>query len=176
MKVISFNANGIRSAARKGFFDWLESKKIPRLLGVLLLYLAFFGLVAFILSLVVPFLSFELSQLTQSLPKFVSNVSGALEKAQQTTSTGYFDFFSEIQNLLDSFAQFLQIYSQSAIDLVINIFGGVLSFVAIIIISFYLSVMRRGIIGFITSILPEKYEIYVGKLFLNLRFHVFRKA
>ena len=24
MKVISFNANGIRSAAKKGFYDWLQ--------------------------------------------------------------------------------------------------------------------------------------------------------
>ncbi|MCR9191590.1 MAG: exodeoxyribonuclease III [Gammaproteobacteria bacterium] len=27
MKVISFNANGIRAAARKGFFDWLEQEQ-----------------------------------------------------------------------------------------------------------------------------------------------------
>ena len=26
MKIISFNANGIRSAARKGFFDWLSKE------------------------------------------------------------------------------------------------------------------------------------------------------
>ncbi|MGC8697163.1 MAG: endonuclease/exonuclease/phosphatase family protein, partial [Halothiobacillus sp.] len=26
MRVISFNANGIRSAAKKGFFDWLENQ------------------------------------------------------------------------------------------------------------------------------------------------------
>jgi exodeoxyribonuclease-3 len=25
VKVISFNANGIRAAARRGFFEWLES-------------------------------------------------------------------------------------------------------------------------------------------------------
>ena len=27
MKVISFNANGIRSAARKGFYDWLQAQQ-----------------------------------------------------------------------------------------------------------------------------------------------------
>ena len=27
MKVISFNANGIRSAAKKGFYDWLQLQK-----------------------------------------------------------------------------------------------------------------------------------------------------
>ena len=27
MKVISFNANGIRSAAKKGFYEWLHQQK-----------------------------------------------------------------------------------------------------------------------------------------------------
>ncbi len=161
--VILFLAIIIASAVSP-FANWLEQRKIPRLFGVLILYLAIFGLVIFLLSLVVPFLSLEIGQLTQALPKFISNLSGALEKAQQTTTTHYFDFFSEIQNLLDSFSQFLQISAGSALNLVVNIFGGVLSFVAVIIISFYLSVMKQGIAGFIRSVLPAKYEDYVISL------------
>jgi predicted PurR-regulated permease PerM len=146
------------------FADWLEKAKIPRLLAVLFLYLSFFGLIIVILSLVVPFISMEISQLTVALPKFIASLSGALEKAQQSTTTHYFDFFSEIQNLLDSFSQFLQVTSTSVINLLINIFGGILSFIATIIISFYLSVMRGGIINFLNSIVPEKYEEYVVNL------------
>ncbi len=171
--VILFFAIIIASAVGP-FANWLESKKFPRLLGVLLLYLAFFGLVVFLLSLVVPFVAAELGQLTQALPKFVSSLSGALEKAQQTSSSRYFDFFSEIQNILDSFSQYLFAYSQSALSLIINIFGGALSFLAIIIISFYLSVMRRGIVGFISSVIPEKYEDYVISLWKRAEFKVGR--
>lgn len=171
--VILFLAIIIASAVGP-FANWLESKKFPRLLGVVLLYLAFFGLVVFLLSLIVPFVAAELSQLTQALPKFVTSLSGALEKAQQTTSSRYFDFFSEIQNILDGFSQFLFSYSQSAFGLIINIFGGILSFIAIIIISFYLSVMRRGIIGFIGSVLPEKYETYIIGLWKRAEFKVGR--
>ena len=169
--VILFLAIIIASAVGP-FANWLEEKRIPRLLGVLLLYLAFFGLVVFLLSLIIPFMAAEVGQLTQSLPKFVSNISGALEKAQQTTSTRYFDFFSEVQNILDSFTQFLQVYSGSVLNLIVNIFGGVLSFLAVIIISFYLSVMRRGIIGFIGSVLPEKYEGYVISLWKRAEYKV----
>lgn len=169
--VILFFAIIIASAVGP-FASWLESKKFPRLLGVLLLYLSFFGLIVFLLSLIVPFVAAELGQLTKALPNFFSSLSGALEKAQQTTSSRYFDFFSEIQNLLDSFSQFLFAYSQSALGLIINIFGGALSFVAIIIISFYLSVMRRGVIGFISSVLPEKYESYAISLWKRSEYKV----
>lgn len=158
--VILFFAIIIASAITP-FANWLEQKRIPRLLGVLLLYLTFFGLIVFFLSLIVPVISSELSQLTQALPEFISNISGALEKAQQTTTTRYFDFFSEIQNLLDSFSQFLQVSSGSALNLIINVFGGLLSFFAIIVISFYLSVMKQGVAGFIRSVLPTKYEDYI---------------
>jgi len=161
--VILFFAIIIASAITP-FANWLEQKRIPRLLGVLLLYLTFFGLIVFFLSLIVPVISSELSQLTQALPEFISNISGALEKAQQTTATRYFDFFSEIQNLLDSFSQFLQVSSSSALNLIINVFGGLLSFFAIIVISFYLSVMKQGVAGFIRSVLPTKYEDYIISL------------
>lgn len=146
------------------FADWLERKKFPRLLGVLFLYLAIFTLVVFLVSLIIPFISVEASQLTKDLPQFIASISGALEKAQQSSANRYFDFFSEIQNFLDSFSQFLQASSQSALNLIISIFGGILSFIAIIIISFYMSVMRGGIANFLNSVVPEKYESYITGL------------
>jgi predicted PurR-regulated permease PerM len=161
--VILFFAIIIASAVTP-FANWLEEKKIPRLLGVLILYLVVFSLLIFLLSLLIPLISFELGQLTQALPGFISNISGALEKAQQTTANRYFDFFNEIQNLLDSFSQFLQISSGSALTLLVNVFGGILSFFAIIVISFYFSVMKQGVPGFIRSVLPAKYEDYIINL------------
>ncbi len=143
------------------FASWLEVRRIPRLLGVLILYLVFFGLIIFLLSLVVPFFSIEVSNLTQALPQFFTKISGALDKVQQTSNNSYFDFLSEIQNLLDSFSQFLQVSSQSAINFIIGIFGGVLSFVSVVVISFYLSVTPRGITSFIRSVMPTKYEDYL---------------
>ncbi len=154
----------IIASAVSPFADWLQKNKIPRLLGVLFLYLTFFSLVIFLLSLIVPFVSLQISDLTQALPKFIASISGALEKAQESTNSRYFDFLSEVQNILDNFSGFLQASSQSVLNILINIFGGVLSFLAIIVISFYLSVMKQGITSFLESVVPEKYENYVTGL------------
>jgi len=140
------------------FANWLESKGIPRLLGVLLLYLVVFGLAIFVLSLIVPFLSQDFAQLTAVFPKVVEQVSSSLDEVQ--TGSRYFDFLGEIQNILDALSTYLQQFSQSAVGLVVGIFGGVLSFLAIIVISFYLSVMKKGIESLLSSILPDKYEAY----------------
>src|SRR3989344_3737172 len=145
------------------FADWVEKKKIPRVLGVALLYLSIFFLAGFLVSLVVPFVTGEVNQLIQDLPNFISRVSTSIEKAQQ--SSGRFtDLFNEILNLLDSFSAYLQASSTSAFGFVVSIFGGILSFLAVIVISFYLSVMKGGTEGFIRSVIPNKYESH----FLNI--------
>ncbi len=141
------------------FADWMESKRIPRILGVLLLYIIVAILMTVLLAILVPVATFELRQLTQALPQFFSNLSSVLENAQN--SSYYFDFFSNIQGLLDDLTEFLQFSSSSVFSLVIKIFGGFISFVAIIVISFYFSIMRQGIPTFLRSVLPDQYEGYV---------------
>lgn len=142
------------------FANWLDEKKFPRILGVLMLYLSIFALALFLLSLVVPFVTGEINQLVKDLPRFINQVSVSLEKAQESSGR-YVDLFSEIQNLLDGFAGYLQASSQSAFNFVVSIFGGLFSFLAVVVLSFYLAVMRGGIESFIRAIVPREYEAEV---------------
>ena len=150
----------IIASAVTPFANWLDQKKFPRVLGVLLLYLSLFVLALFLVSPVMPFVTGETNQLIKALPNFVDRVSVSLEKAQESSSR-YVDFFNEMLNLLDTFSSYLQASSRSAFSFVISIFGGLFSFLAIIVISFYLSVMRGGIESFIRSVVPREYEASV---------------
>ena len=69
----------IVAAAVNPFGNWLDRKRFPRLLGILLLYLTVFFLVVFILTLVIPFISQEVGQLTEDLPLFIAKVTASLE-------------------------------------------------------------------------------------------------
>jgi predicted PurR-regulated permease PerM len=133
------------------------------LLGVLILFLIIIGLVVLVFSLVVPYLAQEASQLAGALPKFVAQITSSLEKAQQGAPK-YLDFLGEVQNMLDGVSSYFQQASQSIIGFVVSVFGGIFSFIAIVIISFYLSVMKKGIETFLGSVVPEKYESYVVDL------------
>jgi len=150
----------IVASAISPFANWLDQKGFPRVVGVLLLYLSVLGLGVFLISLIIPYITDDLNRLVGSLPKVVERVSSSLENAQQG-SPRYLDFLSEVQNILDGLSTYLQQASQSVVGLVASIFGGLFSFVAILVISFYLSVTRKGIEGFLDSIVPEKYEGYV---------------
>ena len=161
----------IIASAISPFANWLDEKRFPRLLGVLLLFLVVLALVVAVLSLIIPYVSQDISQLTSTLPQLVTKVSTSLDKVQQG-SPQYLDFISEIQNILQGFSNYLQQSSQSIIGLVVSIFGGVMSAVAILIISFYLSVTKNGIDKFLGSIVPEKYEDYAIDLWRRAEFKV----
>jgi predicted PurR-regulated permease PerM len=150
----------IIASAISPFANWIDDKGFPRVLGVLILFLVIIGLAVLVVSLVVPYLAQEATQLSSALPKFVAQVSNTLETAQKS-SPKYLDFLGEIQNVLDGVSSYFQQASQSVIGFVVSVFGGIFSFVAIVIISFYLSVMKKGIETFLGSVVPEKYEGYV---------------
>ncbi len=147
------------ASAISPFANWLDEKHFPRVIGVLLLYLIVLGLGVFLLSLVIPYVTDDINRLVGALPKVVQSVSSSLETVQKG-SPGYFDFLSEIQNLLDGISTYLQQASQSVVGLVVSIFCGIFSFMAILVISFYLAVTKKGIESFLGSVVPEKYEGY----------------
>lgn len=153
----------IIASAISPFANWLDSKGFPRLLGVLLLFLSILGLMILFFSLIIPYISEEISQLTVALPQIVVNISSSLEKAQ-SASPKFLDFISEMQNALEGLSSYLQQAAQSIVGMVVSIFGGIMSFIAIIVISFYLSVTKKGIESFLGSVVPEKYEGYVVNL------------
>ena len=153
----------IIASAISPFANWLDSKGFPRLLGVLLLFLSILGLLILFFSMIIPYVSEEISQLTVALPQIVLNISSSLEKAQNV-SPKFLDFISEMQNALDGLSSYLQQAAQSIVGMVVSIFGGIMSFIAIIIISFYLSVTKKGVENFLGSVVPEKYEGYVVDL------------
>lgn len=153
----------IIASAISPFANWLDSKGFPRLLGVLLLFLSILGLMILFFSLIIPYISEEISQLTVALPQIIINISSSLERAQ-SASPKFLDFISEMQNTLEGLSSYLQQAAQSIVGMVVSIFGGIMSFIAIIIISFYLSVTKKGIESFLGSVVPEKYEGYVINL------------
>src|SRR3989344_4376165 len=161
--VIIFLFALILASAISPFANWLDQRGIPRVLGVLMLYLLVLGAAVFVLSLVVPYLSDDITRLVGSLPKVVERVSSSLETAQQS-SPQYLDFLAGIQNIMSGFSSYHQQASQSIVGLIVSIFGGLFSFFAILIISFYLAVTRKGIEVFLGSVVPEKYESYVISL------------
>lgn len=156
-------ASGIEPAAA-----WFQKRKIPRIPAVIFIYLLIFVLLGALFYLIVPTVFFEFTS-------FASKIALYLEKPSQINI--FKDFVSDLPL---SISKILQDISLRAADYVgsftagffqatAKIFGGALSFVLIIILSFYLSVQKNGIENFIRIIAPLKYENYILDLWQRSR-------
>ncbi len=159
------------ASAVSPFVTMLQRRGIPRIFGTLALYLLVLALGAALTSLVLPFITADVSNLTEFVSKITSQLSTSIDTVQQGAPK-YFDFASEIQNILAVLSGYLQQFTQSGFSLAVSAFGGLFSFIAIIVISFYLSVMKNGIENFLQAVIPERYEEYIIDLWRRVEVKV----
>lgn len=150
------------------FFSKYRIHRIPAVL------LTYAGTAALFLGLIfafVPPMVNEASEITQGLPSMVQSIDknilgdkgilvGALggDKVIGVSSVnlGLGNLFSKISNT--------NAQSQGVFGVVGTIFGGVFSFVLIIVLSFYFAMQERGIENFLRIMLPFKSEEYAINL------------
>ncbi len=152
-------ASAIEPAAR-----WTKRQNIPRLPMILLVYvtsaLVLAGLFYFLLM---PLIG-EVSSFIKTFTIYSNSVTngGVLSDLFKTQDLfGGFDtpvVIREISSRLNSLTTFL---SQGVFSSVSVIFGGVLNFILILVLSFYLVVEEDGISKFLKIITPLKHEPYV---------------
>ncbi|HXV26745.1 MAG TPA: AI-2E family transporter [Candidatus Paceibacterota bacterium] len=151
------------ASAVNPFVAWFEARRVPRMVAVLILYVMVAALIVLLSSLIVPSVSRDIAQLSSVIPRFAESVSTSLDEVQNGTSR-YFDFVGEVQNILEIISGYLQQFSQSALSLLAGAFGGVFTFIAVMVLSFYFSVMRKGVESFLQAVVPERYEPYILNL------------
>ncbi len=146
--------------------QWLIRRKSPRLLAVILVYLSLaVGLVCVVYFLVLPFLS-ESSQFLKDLPTYfnVDTVSSGIDQNKFLSSQPIVSGLKNSINLEQIISQVndaIAGLSSSTFNTVSSVFGGILSFLLMVIMSFYLSVERDGVGKFLKIITPLKHEGYI---------------
>src|SRR3989344_1590678 len=144
--------------------NWAKKRNIPRLAMVLLVYivsaLVFAGLFYFLLLPLVG----EISNFIRTLTIYSNSVTsgGILSDMFRTQNLfGGLDtpvLIRELSSYLNSWSNFL---SQGIFSSISVISGGVLNFILILILSFYLAVEEDGVSKFLKTITPIKHEQYV---------------
>ena len=137
------------SAICQPFVDYLQRKKISRLLGVSLVFVLILAILGVFFWLVVPLIVFQFSN-------FVANFNETIAKI------GSRNIFREIiQQLIVNLKTALDVLTQGAtaiFNLVFSIFGGIFSALTCLVLAFYLTLEERGVEKFFRSILPKSYE------------------
>lgn len=143
--------------------NFFSKRKVPRLLSVLTIYTLIVLLLISLFAVFLPPFIDDIQTLSRSLPNYIElisnnrllNLPGFDNLINQITGTGITgDLFSKVATTFSgATVGFLSTAS--------TVFGGLLSFVLIVVISFYLSVQENGVRDFLRIITPAKQEAYV---------------
>ncbi len=135
---------------------WFKKLRIARAPAVLLVYIVSFGLFFGLLYAFIPPVVNELSDLSSTLPERLKSIEilPSVSTADLARDLSVSDVLSGVE---DTFGVMTGDVARTATA----IFGGLLNFVLIVVISFYLAVQERGIENFLRVITPTKNEHYV---------------
>ena len=150
----------IIAAALSPLVDWFEKKKIPRLVGTLIIYLGIIALLSLIIYFAFPIIYEEILNLADSLPGLSDQVLHLLSNS--TLAERISDFISSYQgSLIKDASRFFSI--------LINLGDGIVSVLTVFLISFYLLLEKDGVSDFIKFITPQSVEGTVLKIWYRSR-------
>lgn len=137
--------------------NFLEKIKIPRIIGTLLVYIIVVGILALIVYLLIPSVAHDIKSLSSTLPQYIEKVSDKFD-ALKSISSKYQGIVDRIQDSLSGWGDYLKGKSTNLLTTAFGIFGGVFSFLMILIISFYISVLKKGVQRTLTAVIPIHYR------------------
>lgn len=145
---------------------WFLKRGVPRILAVLLIYsVAVTILVLMFYFLFLPLLN-QSATFLSSLPEYLGELQvwNPLQNNPLLSSNSAIQGFSENFSLGQIVGQTEGIIgnlSNGFFSTASTVFGGVLSFVLVVVLSFYLSVESEGVTNFLRIVIPAKNEDYI---------------
>lgn len=138
--------------------DFLQKRKIPRVLAVSLVYISIFGFLGLFVYLIVPIFIFEIGQFTQFFPQYFDKLAPSLRDLGISA-------FESFEVFLSSLGAWLVKASSNVFSAISAVFGGIFSTITIFTIAFFLSLEEKGLDRMIAILSPKKYEAYILDVF-----------
>lgn len=149
------------ASAIDSWIDWLQKKRVPRWLSVMITFVIMIGIIVAIFSLLIPPIVEQSQQLASVLPDYIRTVVDQVSAVRDVVGEQAFDnmftSLSSIDNPIsgDSFSVF---------GTISGILGVVFSIVIVFVLSFYFTVQEGSLKKFVRSLVPMKHRPYVQSL------------
>lgn len=142
--------------------DWLEKKRIPRVVSVATLAVVLLGILSSFAALIIPPLIDEIRQLATHLPDVYNAVTKLIIP---------FDVSGSQNGVVGPLERNLQSISQGLLQLTTGVFGALTSafgslaaLITVLVISFYMTVEEQGMRKLIKAVSPSRYQPYLQQL------------
>jgi len=152
----------ILASALDPLVDWLKKYKIPRGMGIIIIYIILFAVISGVIVLIIPPIATEVKLIANDFPTYYEKVVSGLNYF--TTNRTELDTASQIQGSLNSLTSNLSRAASGAFSTMLDVFGGIISFFLVLVITFYFTVEEEGMKRFVRSISPSHYHPYLMQL------------
>lgn len=143
--------------------SWFENRNIPRLLAVIFVYLASALVIVGVFYFVLPKLFQEVLAVFDSLQSY-AKIGDPAGEATLLSWKPLFEALTgalPLKDAVTALSASLSTVSGGVINAASSIFGGVVSFIVVFVLSFYLAVQRDGVGNFLKIVTPVRHESYV---------------
>lgn len=145
---------------------WFTKRKVARVWGVTFVYLIAFGVLFSVAYLLLPPVLNEAGAFISTLPNYLTTLnlndlvsSDLIATTQRVVAGG-----PSLANTLFDLQRAFTSTGAGAFRAVSGIFGGVVSFFLIVLLSFYFAVQETGIDDFLRMVMPVKHQAYAVSL------------
>ncbi len=167
----------VLASAIEPFIRWLVVRKVPRVVAVIISYFLIAIFLVILLYFFVPVFLEDATKLLAAVPAYIDSlalwnpfqadlpkdsilaVSEPLSLGTKAVSELPRDI--SLKDLFRDWSGSFSNLSEGAIKMISSFFGGILSFILIVVLSFYLAVQEDGIAKFLRVITPRPHENYV---------------
>ncbi len=152
----------LMSSALDPAVKFLQKNKIPRVLGIVLIYICIFFILFIALFLLIPPLTEQIGQLSQNFPYYWDKLSASFLSIRQYSEEH--GFLNNIKDTLNSLQTTFSSSAGNIFNLIGTIFGGIISFVLIFVLTFYFLVQEDAVRRTLCYLTPVKYQAYIDNL------------
>jgi predicted PurR-regulated permease PerM len=144
-------------AALSPLVEKLYRKRIPRFLSVILIYLLILFFFVFLIYLIIPPVALQVKELTHNISYYAEKITPVYQQAETSLPA--------LQKSLESVASSLNKLTTNLWAAAVTIFGGLVSFVTVLVLTFYLLLERESIINVLVTFLPVAHKDKILSVF-----------
>ncbi len=146
--------------------DFLQKRKIPRIISTIFVYIGIFGIISFLIYGTIPIFISEIQYFSQVLPRYFEKISPFMKGLGLQA-------FENIESFLNFLRKILESMAGNIFNTLFTIFGGIFSTIFVLTVAVFLSLEEKPVEGAISLFFPKKYEAYLLSLWSRCQKKVF---
>ncbi len=137
--------------------DWLQKKRVPRVVSVVFIYLAIFGILTYLIYTFTPLFVSEIKNIPSLLPQYFEKISPLFRDLGVKA-------FDNADSFVGILGEDLQAITSNVFNAFFAIFGGIFSTMFVVTMAIFLSLEENVIEKSLILFFPKKQERYVLNL------------